>query len=161
MDEVHFSAETIQVRQGRSERTSASLPRYCCAFLSDRGAFAQGGTAAVHTQCLDIQFQLVNLAAQRVAVNAQSLCSSHLIGIRLSQNRGQESPLEFPYRFGIPKAVSVHLQNESFELFLHGDLTAELDMCGKKFKGCDIGYALADCSREGANSVDARTVTAS
>ena len=27
-------------------------------------------------------------------------------------------------------------------------------------KGCDIGYALAACSREGANNVDARTVTA-
>ena len=27
-------------------------------------------------------------------------------------------------------------------------------------KGCDIGYALATCSREGADSVDARTVTA-
>ena len=27
-------------------------------------------------------------------------------------------------------------------------------------KGCDIGYALATCSREEADSVDARTVTA-
>jgi len=39
------------------------------------------------------------------------------------------------------------------------DLAAELDTRGK-IKGCDIGYALAACSREGANSVDARTVTA-
>ena len=30
----------------------------------------------------------------------------------------------------------------------------------KQQKGCDIGYALATCSREGADSVDARTVTA-
>ena len=30
----------------------------------------------------------------------------------------------------------------------------------EKIKGCDIGYALAACSREGANSVDACTVTA-
>jgi len=30
----------------------------------------------------------------------------------------------------------------------------------EKFKGCDIGYALVACSREGASSVDARTVTA-
>ena len=29
-----------------------------------------------------------------------------------------------------------------------------------KDKGCDIGYALADRPREGANSVDACTVTA-
>jgi len=31
----------------------------------------------------------------------------------------------------------------------------------EKFKGCDIGYALVACSREGAGDVDARTVTAS
>jgi hypothetical protein len=31
---------------------------------------------------------------------------------------------------------------------------------GGKVKGCDIGYALAAGSREGANGVDARTVTA-
>ena len=31
---------------------------------------------------------------------------------------------------------------------------------GGKIKGCDIGYALAACSREGADSVDTRTVTA-
>ena len=37
------------------------------------------------------------------------------------------------------------------------DLAAEQ---GGKFKGCDIGYALAACSREGASNVDARTVTA-
>jgi len=30
----------------------------------------------------------------------------------------------------------------------------------EKIKGCDIGYALAACSREGADSVDACTVTA-
>jgi hypothetical protein len=39
------------------------------------------------------------------------------------------------------------------------------DLCGKsdsrgKIKGRDIGYALAASSREGADSVDARTVTA-
>jgi hypothetical protein len=30
----------------------------------------------------------------------------------------------------------------------------------ENYKGCDIGYALAACSCEGAYSVDARTVTA-
>ena len=33
-------------------------------------------------------------------------------------------------------------------------------MMPKNDKGCDIGYALAARSCEGANSVDARTVTA-
>jgi hypothetical protein len=102
----------------------------------------------------------VNLASQGVAVDAEPLCSSQLIYILLSQNCGQERPLEFLYRIGIPKAVSVHLQNESFELFFHGGISLRNQTSGEKNKGCDIGYALAACSREGANNVDARTVTA-
>jgi hypothetical protein len=68
--------------------------------------------------------------------------------------------LEFPYRIGISKAVSVHLQNESFELLFHDGISLRGQMSEEKNKGRDIGYALAACSREGANNVDARTVTA-
>ena len=93
-------------------------------------------------------------------MDTQSLCSPHLIYILLAQNCGQEHPLEFPYRIGIPKAISIHLQNESFELFFHGGISLRNQTSGEKNKGCDIGYALAACSREGANNVDARTVTA-
>jgi hypothetical protein len=67
--------------------------------------------------------------------------------------------LEFAYRSGILNAASVHLQNDLFELFLHGGISRGLRE-RKKFKGCDIGYALAACSREGASDGDARTVTA-
>jgi hypothetical protein len=44
-------------------------------------------------------------------------------------------------------------------LFL-GDQACGSKECRKKIKGCDIGYALATSSCEGANSVDACTVTA-
>jgi len=44
-------------------------------------------------------------------------------------------------------------------LLARRNLAAELYIGGKN-KGCDIGYALAASSREGANNVDARTVTA-
>jgi hypothetical protein len=98
--------------------------------------------------------------SQGVAVDTQSLRSPALIYILLSQNRGQERPLEFPYRIGISKTVSIHLQNESFELLFHGGISLRSYMSEEKIKGCDIGYALAACSREGANNVDARTVTA-
>ncbi len=40
------------------------------------------------------------------------------------------------------------------------DLAVEIDI-QENGKGCDIGYALVVSSREGANNVDARTVTAS
>jgi hypothetical protein len=102
----------------------------------------------------------VNLVSQSVAVDTEPLCSSQLIYILLPQNCGQECPLEFLYRIGIPKAVSVHLQNESFEFFFHGGISLRSQISGEKNKGCDIGYALAACSREGASSMDARTVTA-
>ena len=94
-------------------------------------------------------------------MDAQFLCSFYLISICLSQNRGQECLLEFAYRSGILKAGSVHLQNDLFELFLHGGISRGARKQGEKFKGCDIGYALFACSREGASDVDARTVTAS
>jgi hypothetical protein len=92
-------------------------------------------------------------------MDAQFLCSSNLICICLSQNRRQERLLELAYRFGILKAAFVHLQNDLFELFLQGG-TSRSHKTQEKFKGCDIGYALVACSREGASNVDARTVTA-
>ena len=68
--------------------------------------------------------------------------------------------MEFSYRLVILKAVSVHLQNDLFEFFLHGgNLAAEVQTRGK-IKGCDIGCALVAYSREEASSVDTRTVTA-
>jgi hypothetical protein len=102
----------------------------------------------------------VNLASQGVAMDTQPLCSPHLIYILISQDRGQERPLKFAYRLGIWNTVSVHLQNDSFELLFHGGISLRNQTSGEKNKGCDIGYALAACSREGANNVDARTVTA-
>ncbi len=41
-----------------------------------------------------------------------------------------------------------------------GGLEGNWNDSGKNSKGCDFGYALAAASCEGANSVDARTVTA-
>jgi len=93
-------------------------------------------------------------------VDTEPLCSSQLIYILLPENCGQECPLKFPYRIGIWNTVSVHLQNDSFKLFFHGGISMRNQTSGEKNKGCDIGYALAACSREGANNVDARTVTA-
>ena len=78
----------------------------------------------------------------------------------LMQNCGQECPLKFSYRIGVSKATPVHLQNESFEFFFHGGILLQNQTSGENNKGCDIGYALAACSREGASNVDARTVTA-
>jgi hypothetical protein len=57
-------------------------------------------------------------------MDAQLLCSSHLICIYVSQNGSQECPLEFSHRLGILKAASVHLQNDLFELLLHGGTLA-------------------------------------
>jgi hypothetical protein len=53
-----------------------------------------------------------------------------------------------------------HLHNESFELLFHGGISLRRQLREENIKGCDIGYALAACSREGVNNVDARTVTA-
>ena len=92
-------------------------------------------------------------------MDAQSFCSSHLICIFLSQGGGEEHLVELADRLGVLKAASIHLQNDLFEFFLHGGLTAELEI-EVKIKGCDIGCALDACSREGASDVDARTVTA-
>ena len=44
-------------------------------------------------------------------------------------------------------------------LFL-GDQACGSKECSEKDKGCDIGYALATSSCEGANSVETCTVTA-
>ena len=43
---------------------------------------------------------------------------------------------------------------------LNGEEAAEGEESAEKLKGCDIGYALATRSCEGADSVDACTVTA-
>lgn len=102
----------------------------------------------------------MNLASQSVAVDTQSLRSPHLVYVLISQNCGQECPLKFPYRIGVSKATPIHLQNESFEFFFHGGISLRNQTSGENNKGCDIGYALAACSREGASNVDARTVTA-
>ena len=56
-------------------------------------------------------------------MDAQSFCSSHLICIFLSQDGGEEHFVELAERLGILKAASVHLQNELFEIFLHGGIS--------------------------------------
>jgi len=47
-------------------------------------------------------------------------------------------------------------QNE----MLKGNQRSRWEKSSRNRKGCDIGYALAACSCEGADNVDARTVTA-
>jgi len=74
----------------------------------------------------------VNLASQRIAMDAQSFCSSHLICIFLSQDGNEEHLVELAERLGILKAASIHLQNDLFEFFLHGEISLQdLETVGK------------------------------
>jgi len=55
-----------------------------------------------------------------------------LIAICLSQSDGEERLLELPNRLGIMKAASIHLQNDLFEFFLHGEISLQdLETVGK------------------------------
>jgi hypothetical protein len=74
-----------------------------------------------------IQIQLLKVAAQGVAVHAQLSSSFDLIPIHVSENCSDESLLKFPEGFGVRSAAAVHLQNQSLQLFLHGELFLELD----------------------------------
>jgi len=66
-----------------------------------------------------VQFIEVDLAAQRIAVNAQEPSGSGLISIGTVENPLDEFFLEFVYCFLKQNASLDHLPDECFELIFH------------------------------------------
>src|SRR5579872_3116679 len=96
----------------RSPRTHASLTRNLL-LKHDRPCAARRTAHAV-TQSAQIDLELRERAAQRIAVHAQLASGLALIAIVLFKNGDDESLLEFAHRFGVENAAFLHLQNESF-----------------------------------------------
>jgi hypothetical protein len=67
-----------------------------------------------------IYFQLINRAAQGVAVHPELTRRATLIAFVLLQDCGNKTALKFAYRFGIKDIAAVHLLYQRFKLIFHG-----------------------------------------
>ena len=96
---------------------SCDLPVVSCR------ASGPGRTASAVAKQPYIYFQLINRAAQGVAVHPELTRRATLIAFVLLQDRQDEALLELPHRLGVKDVAAIHLQDECFKLIFHGDLS--------------------------------------
>jgi hypothetical protein len=75
----------------------------------------------------DINLELVDCAAEGVAVHSQFSGGTALVTLVFLQNGQDETLLELPHAFRVEDIAAVHLQNECFQLIFHD---ASLSMIG-------------------------------
>ena len=117
------------------------------------------------TYCVQVYLQTGNGSMQCIAMHAEFIGSLALISSFLPQSSQHESPLEFTDRLIESQTGAVHLLNDRLKLPLHDRLLQKSEACTyqeghQRGKGRDFGYALAADSCEGANNVEACTITA-
>ena len=66
-----------------------------------------------------VELMFIQLATQRIAVNAEHLSSARLIALGVVEHALDEFFLEFRERFLKQNAAVDHLANQGFELILH------------------------------------------
>jgi len=93
---------------------SCDLPVVSCR------ASGPGRTASAVAKQPYIYFQLINRAAQGVAVHPELTRRATLIAFVLLQDRRNKTALKFAYRFGIKDIAAVHLLYQRFKLIFHG-----------------------------------------
>jgi hypothetical protein len=92
-----------------------------CRFVShSSGTGASWRPTARGAHRSDIHIQLLEVASQGVAMDAQFVRGSDLIPTHVSENRNEEGLLKCPHCLRVCSTAAVHLQNESFKLFFHG-----------------------------------------
>lgn len=67
----------------------------------------------------DVYFQLVDRAAQGIAVHAEFAGGAALVALVFLKDGEDKALLEFPYTLGIQDVALVHLQDECFQLIFH------------------------------------------
>jgi len=67
-----------------------------------------------------IYFQLINRAAQSIAVHPELTRRAALVAFVLLQDGRNKTAFKFAYRFGIKDIAAVHLLYQRFKLIFHG-----------------------------------------
>ena len=68
-----------------------------------------------------VEFVLVDLAAERIAMNAQNSCGLGLVAAGAVQDALDETLFEFAYGFVKQNPALDHLIDEPFQLIFHDD----------------------------------------
>jgi len=84
------------------------------------GASGPGRAASAVAKQPHIYFQLINGAAQGVAVHPELTRRAALIAFVLLQDCRNKTAFKFAYRFGIKDIAAVHLLYQRFKLIFHG-----------------------------------------
>ena len=95
--------------------------------LADDFLFQVGRTGAARwtldavAELADVDLQLRNRSAERIAMHAQFPCRAALVSFVLVEHGQNEAFLEFTHALGIKNIASVHLQDECFQLIFHDE----------------------------------------
>jgi len=93
------------------------------------GAGAAGRTLNAIAQLPDVDLQLGDGAAERIAVHAQFTGGPALVPPVFLKNGQDEALLEFPYAFGVEDVAAVHLKDKCFQLIFHDEFLSILEIC--------------------------------
>jgi hypothetical protein len=95
----------------------------CHFFLVSRKTRAARRPPCAVTELSDIYLELINSAAQSIAVHSQLPCSAALIAFVFFEHGRNKAALKFAHCFGIKNIAAIHLQYECFELIFHWNLS--------------------------------------